>query len=60
MHQARLLPDAMDAQVRHDPDRLALAVHDVCAEVQGLTRSASGRVRKSGELCEGRGSGAAK
>jgi uncharacterized cofD-like protein len=38
VHQARLVPDAMDAEVRHDPDRLALAVHDVGAEVQGLTR----------------------
>jgi uncharacterized cofD-like protein len=38
VHQTRLLPDAMDAEVRHDPARLALAVHDVCTEVQRLAR----------------------
>jgi len=38
VHQARLLPDAMDAEVRHDPDRLALAVNDVGAEVRGGAR----------------------
>jgi hypothetical protein len=38
VHQARLLPDAIDAEVRHDPDRLALAVHDVGAEVGRLAR----------------------
>ena len=31
VHQARLLPDAMDAEVRHDPDRLALAVREIAA-----------------------------
>jgi uncharacterized cofD-like protein len=36
VHQARLLPDAMDAELRHDPERLALAVHDVVAEVRRL------------------------
>jgi uncharacterized cofD-like protein len=34
IHQARLLPDTMDAEMRHDPDRLALAVHDLGAEVR--------------------------
>jgi 2-phospho-L-lactate transferase/gluconeogenesis factor (CofD/UPF0052 family) len=38
VHQARLLPDAMGAEVRHDPDRLASAVHDVGAEVGRLAR----------------------
>ena len=38
VHRARLLPDAMDAEMRHDPDRLALAVHDVGAEVRRLAR----------------------
>jgi hypothetical protein len=38
VHRARLLPDAMDAEMRHDPDRLALAAHDVGAEVRGLAR----------------------
>jgi uncharacterized cofD-like protein len=38
VHQARLLPDAMGAEVRHDPDRLAVAVHDV-AEVRRLATS---------------------
>lgn len=36
VHRARLLPDAMDAEMRHDPDWLALAVHDVGAEVPRL------------------------
>jgi uncharacterized cofD-like protein len=31
VHQARLLPDAIDAEVRHDPDRLALAVREIAA-----------------------------
>ena len=38
VHRARLLPDAMDAEMRHDADRLALAVHDVGAEVRRLAR----------------------
>jgi uncharacterized cofD-like protein len=38
VHQARLLPDAMGAELRHDPDRLAVAVHDV-AEVRRLATS---------------------
>ena len=38
VHRARLLPDAMDAEMRHDPGRLALAVHDVGAEVRRLAR----------------------
>jgi uncharacterized cofD-like protein len=38
VRQARLLPDAMDAELRHDPDRLALAVHEVGAEVRRLAR----------------------
>jgi uncharacterized cofD-like protein len=31
VHQARLLPDAMDAELRHDPERLALAVREIAA-----------------------------
>jgi uncharacterized cofD-like protein len=38
VHRARLLPDAMDAEMRHDPDRLALAVRDVGAAVRSLAR----------------------
>jgi uncharacterized cofD-like protein len=38
LHGARLLPGAMGAEMRHDPDRLALAVHDVSAEVRRLAR----------------------
>jgi hypothetical protein len=38
VHRARLLPDAMDAEMRHDPDRLALAVHDVGTGVRRLAR----------------------
>jgi hypothetical protein len=37
VHQARLLPDTIDAEMRHDPDRLALAVHELGAEVRRLT-----------------------
>jgi hypothetical protein len=36
VHRARLLPDAMDAEMRHD--RLTLAAHDVGAEVRRLAR----------------------
>jgi hypothetical protein len=38
VHRARRLPDAMDAEMRHDPDWLALAVHDVGVEVWRLAR----------------------
>ncbi len=38
VHQARLLPDAMHAEIRHDPERLALGVHAVVAEVRRLAR----------------------
>jgi uncharacterized cofD-like protein len=31
VHLARLLPDALDAEVRHDPERLALAVREIAA-----------------------------
>jgi uncharacterized cofD-like protein len=36
IHRAHLLPDEIDAQMRHDPDRLALAVHDLGAELRRL------------------------
>lgn len=36
VHQAHLLPDTVDAEMRHDPDRLALAVHELGAEVRRL------------------------
>ena len=38
VHRARLLPDAMNAEMRHDPDRLASAMHDVVTEVRRLAR----------------------
>lgn len=38
VHRGSLLPDAMDAELRHDPDRLALAVHDLGADVRRLAR----------------------
>jgi uncharacterized cofD-like protein len=31
VHRARLLPDAIGAEVRHDPERLALAVREIAA-----------------------------
>jgi uncharacterized cofD-like protein len=36
VHQAHLLPDTIDGEMRHDPDRLALAVHDICAQALSL------------------------
>jgi hypothetical protein len=33
VRRVRVLPDAIGVEVRPDPDRLALAVHDAGAEV---------------------------